>query len=178
MIPGGLGPSGPLYRQRGYWFPKFRIAPQSGQVQVMLLQVIPQRFSCIQPLHIMKPQGQSQQKETVSPQATQLYSLRRRLRLFALGSRAMAPPGKSFHPTPSSNPLGRQVPKARWLSVYALRGSLSRSNRFPGDRLHVAGHRPGVAGRGQLPGSKSGSHATRRPRRASLANSRSLHLMV
>jgi len=42
--------------------PKGRMAPQSGQVHTMPLQVMPQKFSSMHSEQIMNPQGQFQQK--------------------------------------------------------------------------------------------------------------------
>jgi hypothetical protein len=47
------------------------MAPQSGQVQVTALQLIPQKFSSMQSLQIMNPQGQVQQKSCSCLQALQ-----------------------------------------------------------------------------------------------------------
>jgi len=47
------------------------MAPQSGQVQVTALQLIPQKFSSIQSLQIINPQGQVQQKGCGCLQAEQ-----------------------------------------------------------------------------------------------------------
>jgi hypothetical protein len=54
------------------------MAPQSGQVQSIPLQVIPQKFSSIQSQHIMKPQEQFQQKGCSSLHVAQTYFSGRR----------------------------------------------------------------------------------------------------
>jgi hypothetical protein len=47
--------------------------PQSGQVQVTALQLMPQKFSSIQSEQIINPQGQVQQNNCSSLQAAQTY---------------------------------------------------------------------------------------------------------
>ena len=49
------------------------MAPQSGQVQVIPLQVMPQKFSSIQSEHIMNPQRQVQQKSCSRLQVAHTY---------------------------------------------------------------------------------------------------------
>jgi hypothetical protein len=49
------------------------MAPQSGQVHWIPLQVMPHRFSCMQSEQIIKPQGQVQQKVCSREQAAQIY---------------------------------------------------------------------------------------------------------
>lgn len=50
------------------------MAPQSGQVQVIPLQVMPQKFSSIQSEQIINPQGQLQQKGCLRLHVAQRYS--------------------------------------------------------------------------------------------------------
>jgi len=54
------------------------MAPQSGHVHWIPLQVIPQKFSSMQSEQIMKPQGQVQQKVCSCEQAVQMYFSGRR----------------------------------------------------------------------------------------------------
>jgi len=54
--------------------PKPRNSPQSGQVQVMALQVMPHRFSSMHSVQIWKPHRQVQQKGGVAPHTWHLYS--------------------------------------------------------------------------------------------------------
>jgi len=56
------------------------MAPQSGQVQVTALQLIPQKFSSMQSEQIIKPQGQVQQKGCSALHALHRY-FRGRLRV-------------------------------------------------------------------------------------------------
>jgi len=48
------------------------MAPQSGQVQVIPLQVMPQKFSSMQSQQIINPHGQFQQKGCSRPQVPQV----------------------------------------------------------------------------------------------------------
>jgi hypothetical protein len=61
----------PLLPFQSQSLPKLRKAPQSGQVQVMPLQLIPQKFSSMQSQQIMNPHGQFQQKGCSLPQVAQ-----------------------------------------------------------------------------------------------------------
>jgi hypothetical protein len=54
------------------------MAPQSGHVHWIPLQVIPQKFSSMQSEQIMKPQGQVQQKICSCEHAVQMYLSGRR----------------------------------------------------------------------------------------------------
>lgn len=54
-----------------HWFPNPFWAPQSGQSQVIPLQVTPQKFSSMQSWHMAKPQRQRQQNSGRSPQQWQ-----------------------------------------------------------------------------------------------------------
>lgn len=58
-------------RLENYWFPKERTSPQSGQTQVMLLHVMPQRHSSMQVWQISNPQAQLQQNRKVFWQQAQ-----------------------------------------------------------------------------------------------------------
>ncbi len=111
----------------------------------MLLQVMPQRFSCIQALHIMKPQGQCQQKEAVSLQATQMHPFRRRPRRFVLPSCSMAHPQgdipsdavmKSDRPVKPANPVAPSIRALRAAVQIRWPGGDSRSPR-PGSKSTV-----------------------------------------
>ncbi|GLI34416.1 hypothetical protein DAMNIGENAA_18490 [Desulforhabdus amnigena] len=55
--------------------PKLLMSPQSGHVQTIPLQVIPQKFSSMQSEQIMKPQGQLQQKGCSLPHVEHTYTL-------------------------------------------------------------------------------------------------------
>jgi hypothetical protein len=62
----------------GHWFPNPFGAPQSGQSQVIALQVMPQRFSSMQFWQIRKPHRQDQQKGTTFRQQWHMTSRPRR----------------------------------------------------------------------------------------------------
>jgi len=62
------------------------MAPQSGQVQVIPLQVMPQKFSSMQSQQIINPHGQFQQKGSSRLQVLQIYDdLERRHLVLRLG---------------------------------------------------------------------------------------------
>jgi hypothetical protein len=66
-----------------YWLPKPFQRPQSGHSQTMLLQDMPQMFSCMQAWQMAKPQGQLQQKGAWTRQQWHCLSLPLRFRLLA-----------------------------------------------------------------------------------------------
>jgi len=94
-----------------YWFPKGRVAPQSGQVQTMLLHVMPQRFSSMQVWQIENPQAQLQQKRKFPPQQLQVNSVLLSFfsRLLPLNGMLTAKLASKRLP---SHALGRRLPGA------------------------------------------------------------------
>ena len=71
-------PAGGPTAHRPQSFPKLRIAPQSGHVQLIPLQVIPQKFSSMQSEQIIKPHRQVQQKGCSCEQVEHTYFSGRR----------------------------------------------------------------------------------------------------